>query len=92
MWQLTFALVPQVCLAAAHRLLAGALQGHVGVKGLQLRGQGTLQQSMDDLLTVVAEVLQGGCQEAITKVRHDLLDWGYVPLKCLLAVLSYTLR
>lgn len=92
LWQLAFALVPRICLAAAHRSLTGSLQGHVGIKGLQLRGQGTLQQGMDDLLTVVAEVLQGGCQEAITKVGHDLLDRGYVCLKCLLAVLSYTLR
>ena len=77
MWQLAFAVVTWVCLAAARRLLTGSLQGHVGVKCLQLRGQGTLQQGMDDLLTVVAEVLQGSCQETITKVGHSLIGAMY---------------
>ena len=90
LWQLAFALVPRICLAASLRLLAGILQGHVRVEGLQLRGQGTLQQGMDDLLTVVAKVLQGSCQEAVTKVWHDFLDGRYVRLQRLLAALPCT--
>ena len=66
--KITFATVPRICLAASRGLLASGLQGHVGVKGFQLGGQCPLQESVNDLLAVVAKVLQGCCEEAIPKV------------------------
>ena len=76
--------------AAYSSLLAWRLKGHLGVQAFQLGRQVALQKAMDDLLTVVAKVLQGCCQEAISIVWHDIFDLGDVGGKTLLTRLTCT--